>query len=251
LHPGIRATDVVERESDMDFSDLLVRLLNAKLDIGPGILWREIIGNGFGLASAILGMQRKVLAWPIGIVGNVLLFTVFLGGVFHTPQDLDLYGQAARQVFFLIVSVYGWVRWYGFQRSGAGGQKVGVAPAWAGWKGRIQLAVAAVVLWTAFYFALRALHSWGPAADAWILTGSVLATYGMARGYVEFWLIWIAVDVVGVPLLLTAGYYPSAIMYIVYGAFCVIGFVSWLRLERAGRRAEEHGAADPVIETVG
>ena len=88
----------------MDFSALLERLLNAQLDIGPGILWREIIGNGFGLASAILGMQRKVLAWPIGIVGNILLFTVFLGGVFHTPQDLDLYGQAARQVFFLAVS---------------------------------------------------------------------------------------------------------------------------------------------------
>ena len=105
----------------MDFSAVLERLLNAQLDIGPGILWREIIGNGFGLASAILGMQRKVLAWPIGIVGNILLFTVFLGGVFHTPQNLDLYGQAARQVFFLAVSVYGWYRWYPFRKSGAGG----------------------------------------------------------------------------------------------------------------------------------
>src|SRR5690242_17601928 len=104
----------------MGFSDLLNQLLNAKIDIGPGILWREIIGNGFGLASAILGMQRKVLAWPIGIVGNILLFTVFLGGVFNTPQHLDLWGQAARQVFFLIVSVYGWYRWSQFRKSGAG-----------------------------------------------------------------------------------------------------------------------------------
>ncbi len=252
LFPGIRATDAVEGESDMDFSDLLVRLLNAKLDIGPGILWREIIGNGFGLASAILGMQRKVLAWPIGIVGNVLLFTVFLGGVFHTPQDLDLYGQAARQVFFLIVSIYGWIRWLSYQRSSTDGSKVGVAPAWAGWKGRIQLLVAAVVLWTVFYFALKALHSWGPAADAWILTGSILATYGMARGYVEFWLIWVAVDAVGVPLLLRAGYYPSALMYVIYGVFCVIGFVSWWRIERRQRDdARPTGLDDPAIETVG
>ena len=95
----------------MDFSDLLVRLLNAKLDIGPGILWREIIGNGFGLASALLGMRRKVAAWPVGIVGNILLFTVFLGGVFNTPQDLDLWGQAGRQIFFFAVSLYGWYRW--------------------------------------------------------------------------------------------------------------------------------------------
>jgi nicotinamide mononucleotide transporter len=214
----------------MDFSALLERLLNAQLDIGPGILWREIIGNGFGLASAILGMQRKVLAWPIGIVGNVLLFTVFLGGVFYTPQDLDLYGQAARQVFFLAVSVYGWYRWYQFRKSGAGGEEgVGVAPAWAGWKGRLQLLVAAVVLWTVFYYALAALGSWGPAADAWILTGSILATYGMARGWVEFWLVWILVDIVGVTTLIDAGYYPTAGMYLFYAVFVVIGFVVWWR----------------------
>jgi nicotinamide mononucleotide transporter len=235
----------------MDFGSLLERLLNAQLDIGPGILWREIIGNGFGLASAILGMQRKVLAWPIGIVGNILLFTVFLGGVFNTPQDLDLYGQAARQVFFLAVSVYGWYRWYQFRRSGAGGEGVGVVPTWAGWKGRVQLLVAAVVLWTVFYYALKALHSWGPAADAWILTGSILATYGMARGYVEFWLIWIAVDIVGVPLLFTAGFYPSAILYIVYGAFCLIGFVTWWRIERKGRTPGPVAVDSPETETVG
>lgn len=171
------------------FSELLTRLLEAKLNVGAtGILWREIIGNGFGLASALLGMRRKVSAWPIGIVGNVLLFTVFLGGVFHTPQNLDLYGQAGRQVFFLIVSVYGFVRWQQFKRSGVEGG-VGVKPRWAGRNGRIQLLVGAVVLTTVFYFVLTALGSWGPLADAWILTGSILATYGMARGWVEFWLV--------------------------------------------------------------
>jgi nicotinamide mononucleotide transporter len=235
----------------MNFSDLLGQLLNAKLDIGPGILWREIIGNGFGLASAILGMRRRVAAWPVGIVGNILLFTVFLGGVFNTPQQLDLWGQAARQVFFLAVSVYGWYRWRQFRNSGVE-EGVGVRPGWAGWRGRLQLLIAAAVLWTVFYFALKALHSWGPAADAWILTGSILATYGMARGWVEFWLIWIAVDIVGVPLLLTAGLYPSAIMYIVYGGFCVIGFISWWRIERRQRgEARPGGVDDPVTETVG
>ncbi len=178
-------------------------MLNAKIDIGPGILWREIIGNGFGLASAILGMRRKVAAWPIGIVGNILLFTVFLGGVFHTPQDLDLWGQAGRQVFFLIVSVYGWVplvpvpqvrrgRGREVSASSPAGRAEGPPPA----GGRGRRAVDRLLL------RLKALGSWGPAADAWILTGSILATYGMARGWVEFWLIWIAVDLVGVPLLL-------------------------------------------------
>lgn len=240
----------------MTFSEVITRLLEAKINVGAtGILWRELIGNGFGLASALLGMRRKVSAWPIGILGNILLFTVFLGGVlggaFATPQKLDLYGQAGRQVFFLVVSVYGFVRWQQFKHSASGGG-VGVQPAWAGWRGRVQLLVGGVVLWVAFRFILEALNSYNAPADAWILTGSILATYGMARGWVEFWLIWIAVDAVGIPLLLAAHYYPSAIMYIVYGAFCVVGFVSWLRIER-GQRVVAHpeGLADPVVETVG
>jgi len=233
----------------MGFSELLLGFLDARLDIGPGILWREIIGNGFGLASAILGMRRRVAAWPIGIVGNILLFTVFLGGVFHTPQDLDLWGQAGRQIFFFAVSVYGWVRWYRYRQQHSEGS-AGVQPRWAGWRGRLQLLVGGVVLWTVFYFALRALGSWGPAADAWILTGSILATYGMARGWVEFWLIWIAVDAVGVPRLLTAGFYASAIMYVIYGGFCLAGFVTWSRLERAfGAGPAERRAAEPARPT--
>ena len=240
----------------MDLQEVLLRLLKAELHVGSSvILWREIIGNGFGLASALLGMWRKVAAWPVGIVGNVLLFTVFvgtaIGGPFDTPQKLDLWGQAGRQIFFIIVSVYGWVRWYQFRKSHAE-EGVGVRPKLAGARGRLELLLGALALTTIFYFALKALGSWGPLADAWILTGSILATYGMARGWVEFWLVWIAVDAVGVPLLLVAGYYPSAIMYIIYGAFCVVGFISWLRIER-GERTPLHtdGVADPVIETVG
>ena len=242
----------------MDLQELLSRLLSAKLDVGAtGIYWREIIGNGFGLASALLGMRRKVAAWPIGIVGNVLLFTVFIGGAlggpFDTAHKLDLWGQSGRQIFFIIVSIYGWVRWYQYRKtSGSGG--LGVRPKWAGVRGRLELLIGGVVLWAVFYFALKALGSWNPQADAWILAGSILATYGMARGWVEFWLVWIAVDAVGVPLLLFAQYYPTAIMYMIYGIFCLVGFISWLRIERRERDLEPvhpNGVADPVSETVG
>lgn len=239
----------------MSFNELLTRLLEAQIG-SSGILWREFIGNVFGLASALLGMRRKVAAWPIGIIGNVLLFTVFmggaLGGAFSNPgEQHSLYGQAGRQIFFIAVSVYGWIQWRRYRQTHDSG--AAVRPSWAGARGRITLLVAAVILWTVFYFALQALGSWAAWADAWILTGSVLATYGMARGWVEFWLIWIAVDAVGVPLLLQAHFYPTAAMYVVYGAFCLIGFISWVRIERRERPIidQPSGVADPVIETVG
>ena len=74
---------------------ILEWLFEAQLNFGSKhILWREIIGNAFGLASALGGMRRKVWAWPVGIVGNVLLFTVFMGAVFDNPQPENLLGQA-------------------------------------------------------------------------------------------------------------------------------------------------------------
>lgn len=220
--------------------DQILWLLDARLQIGDSeILWREIIGNLFGLASALGGMVRRVWAWPVGIVGNVLLFTVFLGAVFAAPQDKDLYGQAGRQVFFLIVSVYGWWRWHRTQQRDAAGDRAGagaaVHPRWATPSERLRLAALTVVGVAVGYLILRALGSWGPLADSWIFVGSLLATYGMARGYLEFWLVWVGVDIVGVPLLLMAGFYPSAILYGFYGVFCVLGFLTWLRVYRAER----------------
>jgi nicotinamide mononucleotide transporter len=187
-------------------------------------------------------MRRRVWAWPVGIVGNLVLFTVFVGGVLDKPQAHDLWGQAGRQVFFLAVSSYGWWRWRRSQAAGVTGDAGAITPRWAGVSGWVQMLALAVLGTVVFYFVLRALGSWGPLPDAWILTGSILATYGMARGWNEFWLVWIAVDVVGVPLLFRAGYYPSAVLYLVYGGFCVAGFVAWLRAQRA---LEGPAATDP------
>ncbi|WP_422752287.1 nicotinamide riboside transporter PnuC [Micromonospora sp. WMMD708] len=209
-------------------------LLDAQVHVvGSPVLVREIVGNAFGLLSALLGLRRLVWAWPVGMIGNGLLFTVFLGGVFATPQAHDLYGQAGRQVFFFAVSVYGWWRWSRNRRQG--GDAPAVTPRWATGRERLGLLLAAVLGTALGYPLLAALGSWGPLPDAWILTGSLLATYGMARGWVEFWLVWIAVDAVGVPLLLRGGFYPSAAMYLVYGALCGWGFAAWWRTSRASR----------------
>ncbi|ROS75335.1 nicotinamide riboside transporter PnuC [Cellulomonas sp. PhB143] len=231
--------------------DAIHWLFDAQIHIGDQVvLWREVIGNLFGLASALGGMRRKAWAWPVGIAGNVLLFTVFMGALFDTPNPVNLLGQAGRQVMFVIVSVYGWHRWRGTRGAdGAGGAEASpaVVPRWAGWRQRVLLVVALVGGTLVLTPIFRALGSYEPVwSDAWIFVGSLLATYGMARGWTEFWLVWVAVDVVGVPLLFSAGYYASAFMYIFYGAFTLTGFFVWWRVQR---RAVSLG--DPEVEALG
>ncbi|SJN17937.1 Riboflavin transporter PnuX [Micrococcus lylae] len=209
----------------------LVDLFNWYIPVGGGgLLVREVVGNVFGLASALGGMRRKVWAWPVGIIGNLILLTVFLSSLFGGADHATLLGQAGRQVMFIAVSVYGWVRWRRSQAHGGGQDGGAITPEWAGWGGRTFLALGMVVGTIALTPVFRALGSWEPVwADAWTFVGSLLATYGMAKGWVEFWLIWVAVDVVGVPLLWSSGYYASAFMYLFYGVFTLIGFFVWVR----------------------
>ncbi|MDO4917077.1 MAG: nicotinamide riboside transporter PnuC [Rothia sp. (in: high G+C Gram-positive bacteria)] len=202
-------------------------LFDAQWHIGnQTLLVREVLGNLFGLASALGGMRRKVWAWPVGIAGNLLLFTVFMGTLFGSPHPINMLGQAGRQIMFIVVSAWGWYRW----KSSHSAEGAAVIPQWASGKERIFM-IAALLIGTGLLTPVfRALGSYEPVwSDAWIFTGSLLATYGMAKGWVEFWLMWVAVDVVGVPLLWSAGYFATALMYVFYGIFTLTGFFVWWR----------------------
>ena len=248
LHPEGRARHALAQRA------CSTRFYNAQWHVTDhqAIYYREIVGNVFGLASALLGMWRKVWTWPIGIVGNVLLFTVFLGQALGNGQGTPLYGQASRQVFFIIVSVYGWWRWQQnrpirpcnapavYPTVGDRPRARGVHPVAAGGGGGLLVifrAIGAGFPWPWWYYL----------ADSWIFVGSMLATYAMARGWVDFWLCWIAVDIVGVPELVHFHYYPSAIMYAIYAAFVIWGFFVWLKISRTKR---PQGLADPAMEVV-
>ena len=207
------------------------------------IALRELIGGILGLTSAILGMRRKVSAWPVGIVGDGLLFTVFLGAVFAYADQpsANFYGQASRNLLLIIVSVYGWIRW-AHHRKNFGSEQPAVNPRWTTTKEKQFLAPVVVIFFLASMQIFKALGESGTwlLVDTWIFTGTALATYGMSRGYVEFWLVWIAVDFVGVPFAFKNGYYPTGTLYAIYLPFVVWGFISWLRISRNEKTATSH-----------
>jgi nicotinamide mononucleotide transporter len=226
---------------------VLSSLYDAQVSIaGHPITWREILGNGFGFASALGGLRRKVWAWPVGIVGNVLLFTVFVAATFEADAPVPLFGQAGRQVFFVLTSIYGWQRWRAVRAARASGPVTSgtpdaehaVTPRWATAHERLPLLVAAAAGVLVLQWVFSVVGAGFPAprwyywCDAWIFVGSMVATYAMARGWTDFWLAWIAVDLVGVPLLWHSGYYPTAVLFVVYGALVVAGLVTWVRAAR-------------------
>ena len=235
----------------MNTGTIFQQLIAATFPVGGYEMhYLELIGILIGAASAYLGMKRWVWAWPVGIIANVMLFFVYLGALFGADQRIPLFGQAGRQIFFIATSLYGWWRWNQSRRArGVDTAGPAITPRWAtsrertgivvGWLlGTVIVHQVFVALWD-----LAPNPYWTPAwwfywCDAWIFVGSVIATYSMARGWNEFWLAWIAVDLIGVPLGFATSYVPTAVLYIFYGMFVLYGFTQWVKATREERPAE-------------
>jgi len=213
--------------------NLIKWLFETNLHFGSkSIPLREVLGGALGITSAYLGMKRKVAAWPVGIFADAMLFTVFLGAVFaYSDNDANFYGQASRNLLLIIVSVYGWIRWAQHRRSGTQ-ERPPVSPRWTTIKEKMVLIPAIIIFFLISMQIFKALGESGSwlLVDTWIFTGTALATLGMSRGYIEFWLVWVAVDLVGVPFAFANGYYPTGTLYAFYLPLVAWGFLSWRKI---------------------
>lgn len=231
-------------------SNIFQQLLDAAIPIGAYKLhWLELIGILIGAGSAWYGMKRQVWAWPVGITANIMLFFVYTAATFGADTRVPLFGQAGRQVFFIITSIYGWWRWSQTRRQAGDPQAPAVAPRWMTARERAFMIGGWLVGTVAVYFAFAGIRAaapnpyWSPSwwfdwCDAWIFVGSIAATYAMARGWNEFWLAWIGVDLVGVPFGWATDYKPTAVLYFFYGAFVLYGFFQWVKVTRESRQGQ-------------
>jgi len=176
----------------------------------------EVIAAAFGVISVYLSTRQNIWSWPTAIV-NVALYTV----VFYQGR---LYGQMGLQPIYLALSVYGWYQWlHGGEQhtelrvSRAGPRLLGV------------LAVLSLVLWLALAAVLRQTDAALPWLDALLTTTSLVAQWMMTRKILENWLIWIAVDVVYVPMFVSQGLYATAVLYAAFLVLAVLGYVEWRR----------------------
>lgn len=184
---------------------------------GQAVSAVEALAFVTGLGSVWLARGRHVANWPVGIV-SVLCF----GWLFYQAR---LYADAALQLLFLALSFYGWWSWR-HGTVGTGRLVVVRAPA-AMLAGGLLLA--ALATWAAAALLQAFSDSPAPWPDAAILAFSLLATWAMARGWLECWWIWIGVDVVSVPLYWSRSLPLTAVLYVIFLGLCVAGLRQWQR----------------------
>lgn len=198
--------------------------------LGEKVLWTDLAGNVFSLATVWLAMRRTIWTWPVQLTGAVLLLVASVSA--HVP------GNALKQVLFILLVSYGWVKWLrGIQER----RDLLVRPASVRERVLLIGVLAAGTGLVAFLFAhIPWLQiTWSPLANAYIFVGSAVATFAQSRALMDFWIIWVLVDLVGVPLAVKSGLYVSGATYVIFFVMVLAGFRNWQTQYRRQRRSEE------------
>ncbi len=201
---------------------------------GEKLLWTDILGNIFSLATVWLAIRRTIWTWPVQLTGAVLLFIASVSA--HAP------GNALKQVMFTLLVSYGWVKWVrGIRET----DELPVRPATVRERALLigALAVGTGLVALAFAHIPWLQITWSPLANAYIFVGSAVATFAQSRALVDFWVIWVLVDLVGVPLALKSGLYVSGAAYGIFFVMVIAGMRNWVKQYRRQRRTELEAVA--------
>ena len=182
---------------------------------GAPTTWAEVLGFATGLVNVWLLVRQHILNWPLGILNVLLLMVVF--------WSAGLYADASLQIVYVVLGLYGWWAW---RRGGErGGELVVRLTTRAEW---LALTGAGVVLTGGLWLFLdRLTGSTVPLADAVTTALSLLATYGQTRKLVENWWLWIAADLIYIPLYGYKDLWLTAILYVAFLILCILGLRAW------------------------
>ncbi|MGW4032247.1 nicotinamide riboside transporter PnuC [Streptomyces sp. NPDC004838] len=188
------------------------------------VSWTEVLGFGSGALCVWFVARQHIANWPIGIANNLFFILLF--------AQAGLYADAGLQIVFITLAAYGWWTWT--HGGGPGSDRLPVrrtTPAEWAW---LLSAGAAVAIGLTLLLD-HATDSTVPFWDALTTALSLMATYGQCRKRVESWWLWIAADVVYIPLYAHKQLYLTSLLYIGFLTLCLIGLRNWSRDLTPGR----------------
>jgi nicotinamide mononucleotide transporter len=177
----------------------------------------EWVAVALALGYLLLAIRQNPWCWVCAILSAFLYLAIF--------ARAGLVMQAALQVFYVAMSIYGWRTW-------GATASVSALPV-TRWTARQHLAgLAAIAVVSGFNGAFIA-HAGGPVllpyVDAVIAWGSVLTTWLVARKILENWLYWIVLDLAAAGLYWSQGLYATAALFVIYAALALRGYREWSR----------------------
>ena len=165
------------------------------------------------LAFLVGLIQRKVWAWPAGIVGSALSVALFL--------RIGLYAEMVLYVVYVIMGFYGWTQWSAHASSDQV-DLVNLHP-----KTQLLALIGIPITLIMGYFSSGIPNVSYPYFDALTTVFGLWATWQETRRIRTAFHYWIPLNIASVVLYGMKGLWIYAALMVIYSIMSVIGFIRW------------------------
>jgi nicotinamide mononucleotide transporter len=182
--------------------------------------WYEFIAVIFGIASVWFSKKENILVYPIGLINTILY-------IFISLQN-HLIGEASVNLYYTIVSIYGWVLW--------AKKDVSKRPVLHITYSTAREWIREIAFFSFFYIAIFICLSYLkkefypgalPAADAFASATAFTGMWLMAKKKIESWYWWIATNIASIPLYFVKGLVFTSFYYLILLILAVSGLIEW------------------------
>jgi nicotinamide mononucleotide transporter len=176
----------------------------------------EVAAFTTGAWSVWLLVRNSWWTWPVGIANGALFVWVF--------ADARLYADATINCWYVVAGFWGWWYWHH-----AGGTRRERPITSIGPRESTILVIALVVTTWWMTGHLASIGDSAPFWDALTSALSIVAFYMQGRRLVENWYLWIAADLIYIPLYLAKGLPLTCVLYVLFLGMCLVGVRDWRR----------------------
>jgi nicotinamide mononucleotide transporter len=162
-----------------------------------------------------LGTTGKRIMWPWYGLSGVLYGWLFF--------NYDLYASASLQLVFIAAAIWGW---FGWGPQGAVSRNLS-------WAMRAAIVGAGTVIWLLITPFLVSLGAAAALPDAFGLVFSIIAQVLMVLQFRDNWVVWFVVNIVYVGLFWSQDLKFTSLLYVVFAAIALRGWINWQKLQRA------------------
>ncbi len=184
----------------------------------------EALGTGVGLLYLYLEYKASIWLWLAGIVMPAIYIKIYL--------DSGLYADMAINIYYLIVSIYGWLWWYRSQLS----KQQKTQDNSLSTSNIVHTKSKEWIVYILVTIGLFILIGWGlkmytdstvPWLDSLTTALSIIGMWQLARKQIEQWFTWIIVDLICVGLYHYKGLELTALLYLFYTVIAFFGYKRW------------------------
>jgi nicotinamide mononucleotide transporter len=180
----------------------------------------EIIAVCFSVSQVLLSYRNSILLYPAGIISCSLFI-----GLLARPS-VGLYAEALLNSYYLIMSIYGWIRW---NRRNKLQEQINITRCSSNdW---MRVAAICVMAFGLLYACLRYFtDSNVPFLDALVSAFAWAGMWLLANRKLENWILLNLSNIIAIPLLFYKGMPLTALLTVFLFTVAVFGYFRWRKI---------------------